>query len=201
MKRFEMNNKIQSFFSKFKWWRGEIDAIKIVPAILIFLAFLPVLPHEKKNGKLNSVLGVEASVDNFYFIFDDFTETLEIKREHPLYELAKLVEMPIANTTKHKEYLINQGSSEELAKCIVLRDLFLNNYFYDIEMKTLLNQYAPSPVPVIWITRILFKYYLDLVSTPSIRYEGFNKLVENCSKFKNMGPPSGYLDGDFSYEK
>ena len=102
MKRFEVNNKIQSFFSKFKWWRGEIDAIMIVPAILIFLAFLPVLPYEKKNGKLNTVLGVEASVNNFYFIFDDFTETIEIKREHPLYELVKLAEMPIPNTTKHK---------------------------------------------------------------------------------------------------
>ena len=201
MKRLEVNNKIQSFFSKFKWWRGEIDAIKIVPAILIFLAFLPVLPHEKKNGKLNSVIGFEASVNNFYFIgFDNFFENHEIKPEDSLYDLTKLVETPIPNTTKHKEYLINQGASEELAKCIIIRDLFLNNYFIDNEMKILLNKYPPSPVPVIWITRIIFKYLLDLISTTSIRYDNFNKLIENCSKFENMGPPTGYLEGDFSFQ-
>ena len=194
---------MRSNFPKFKlkWWSWELDAVKILPAILIILAFLPVLPHEKKNGKLNSVIGFEASVNNFYFVgFENFSENHELKLEDPLYDISKLLEKPIPNITKHKKYLIKQGASEELAKCIIIRDLFLNNYFIDNEMKILLNQYPPSPVPVIWVTRIIFKYLLDLISTTSIRYDDFNKLIENCSKFKNMGPPSGYLEGDFSYK-
>ena len=186
---------------KFKWWSWELDSIKIVHAILIILAFLPVLSHEKKNGKLNSVIGFEASVNNFYLIgFENLSENHEIKPEDPFYDFSKLLETPIPNTIKHKEYLINQGASEELAKCIITRDSFLNNYFIDNEMKILLNKYPPSPVPVIWVTRIIFKYWLDLISTTSIRYDDFNKLIENCSKFENMGPPSGYLEGDFSYK-
>ncbi len=67
-------------------------------------------------------------------------------------------------------------------------------------MRILLNTYPPSPVPIIWLTRIPVKYLLELISTTSIRYDDFNKLIENCSKFENMGPPSGYLEGDFSYK-
>ena len=33
------------------------------------------------------------------------------------------------------------------------------------------------------------------------RFEDFNKLVDKCSKFKNMAPTPGYLEDDFSYEK
>ena len=163
--------------------------------------FFTCSPTREEERKIEFCYGFEASVNNFYFIgFDNFFENHEIKPEDPLYDISKLLEKPIPNTTKHKEYLINQGASEELAKCIIIRDLFLNNYFIDNEMKILLNKYPPSPVPVIWITRIIFKYLLDLISTTSIRYDNFNKLIENCSKFENMGPPSGYLEGDFSYK-
>ena len=59
-----------SFFSKFKfkWWSWERDALQLLSVYLIILAFLPVLPYEKKDGKLVSVLGFNASVENFYYI-------------------------------------------------------------------------------------------------------------------------------------
>ena len=203
-----MNKKIQSFFSKFKfkWWSWELDAVKIVPAILMLLAFLPVLPHEKKDGKLISVLGVEASVNNFYEIgwrkvFATEAEGEEILKGEAFYELDKLYEIAITNTRKHKEYLMKKGIPIEKASCIIMRDFFLYNYFMDNDAKVILNKYPPSPVPAVWMIRIPFKYLLELISTTSIRFEDFNTLVDKCSKFKNMAPPTGYLEDDFSYEK
>ena len=203
-----MNKKIQSFFSKFKFkfWSWELDAVKVVPAILIVLAFLPVLPYEKKNGKLISVLGLEASVNNFYEIgwrkvFATEAEGEEILKGEAFYELAKLSEIAIPNTRKHKEYLMKKGIPIEKASCIIMRDFFLYNYFMDNDAKVILNKYPPSPVPAVWMIRIPFKYLLELISTTSIRFEDFNTLVDKCSKFKTIGPPPGYLEDDFSYEK
>ena len=67
--------KIFSFFSKFKfkWWSWEIDAIKILNYFIIILAFLPILPYEKKDGKLISVMGFEARENNFYIRLSDFS--------------------------------------------------------------------------------------------------------------------------------
>jgi len=205
-----MNKKIQSFFSKFKfkWWSWELDVVKLVPAILIMLAFLPVLPYEKKEGKLHSVIGFEASVDNFYEIGSmkflgsvNGKGTKKSLKGEAFHELAKHSEKPIPNPIKHKDYLINEGVTADLAQCISLRDFILYNYFWDNEMRILINQYPPSPVPVIWLARITIKYIVDLLATTSNRFENFNKLIEKCSKFENISPPSGYLEDDFSYER
>ncbi len=109
-----------SFFSKFKfkWWSWELDAVKIVPAIIILLAFLPVLPYEKKDGKLVSVLGIEASVNNFYLVgWGVFDQSIDEEQSMDddaieennddfeggsLDELAKLLEEPIPDVPKHK---------------------------------------------------------------------------------------------------
>ena len=59
---------MKNFFSKFKFliWSWEFDILKIFPYLFLFISFLPILPYEKKEGKLISVLGKEASVENFY---------------------------------------------------------------------------------------------------------------------------------------
>ena len=201
---------MRSFFSKFKfkWWSWELDSVKLVPALLILLACLPVLPYERKEGKLVSVLGMEASVDNFYFIgFGNLLDE-EFKEEDSdwteggsLNDLVKLSEEPIPNTQKQKEHLMNQGSSEEFAKCIIMRDLFIYSYFFDKEVRYLLNKYPPSPVPIVWIARSAMKEVLDYTYTPYVRYKDFNKLIEICSEFQNIAPPKGYLEGDFRYKK
>ena len=63
--------KIFSKF-KFKWWSWEIDAVKLFPFIVLVLAFLPILPYEKKDGQLISVMGFEAKENNFYLNLKDF---------------------------------------------------------------------------------------------------------------------------------
>jgi len=204
-----MNKKKNSIFSKFKfkWWSWELDSVKILPALLIMFAFLPVLPYEKKDGKLMSVFGIEASVNNFYEIGWRKASAIEaeggyeILKGEAFYGLAKHLETPIPNTIKHKEYLIKKGIPIEKANCIILRDFLLYSYYWDNEMRILLNTYPPSPVPIIWLARIPVKYLLELIATTSTRFEDFNKLVKKCSKFKNMSPPVGYLEGDFSYKR
>ena len=110
---------MRSFFSKFKfkWWSWELDAVKIVPAIIILLSFLPVLPYEKKEGKLMSVLGFEASVDNFYVIGLGMlaNEAQDLKKGAPLYDLVNFVnsgEQQLRNLTQHRESLIYRGASK-----------------------------------------------------------------------------------------
>ena len=57
---------------KFKWWSWEIDTVKLFPFIILVLAFLPILPYEKKDGQLISVMGFEARENNFYLNLKDF---------------------------------------------------------------------------------------------------------------------------------
>ena len=203
-----------SLFSKFKfkWWSWELDAVKIVPAIIILLSFLPVLPYEKKEGKLMSVLGFEASVENFYFIGlgmlvnEDQQEDQDLKKGAPLDDLVNLVnlgeqQLRNINITQFEESLINRGASKELAKCQVQRDFLLYNYFYDSEFRYLLNIYTPSPVPIVWMARSTIKTVLEMIAYPSIRFKDFEKLIDKCSNFEDMAPPKGYLEGDFTYKK
>ena len=63
--------KILSKF-KLKWWSWEIDTVKLFPFIILVLAFLPILPNEKKDGQLISVMGFEANENNFYLNLNDF---------------------------------------------------------------------------------------------------------------------------------
>ena len=202
---------MRSFFSKFKfkWWSWELDAVKLLPALLIVLAFLPVLPYEKKDGELVSVLGFDASAKNFYFVgWKIFSDEYQGEDEDEwkegggsLYPLVSLWGKQQPEIQKQKEYLLNQGATEQLATCIVIRDTLLSNYFFEAENRTLLNKYPPSPVPAIWLARSIIKNGLDLLIYTDIKSGTFAKLRDKCSEFKNMAPPKGYLEGDFSYEK
>ena len=135
--------KIFSFFSKFKfkWWSWEIDAIKILNYFIIILAFLPILPYEKKDGKLISVMGFEARENNFYIRLSDFSlidtnseERLkyEAKKTNKvqennlsiLYEIGKYLEKNgIVNNEKYKNYLDSKNYSEELKTCLIFRNM------------------------------------------------------------------------------
>ena len=201
---------MRSFISKFKfkWWSWELDAVKMLPAFLIVLAFLPVLPYEKKDGKLVSVLGFDASTKNFYFVgwkilsdeYEGEDEDEWKKGGGSLYDVVSSFGKPVPNIKKQKEYLLNLGASEKLADCITIRDSFLYSYFFEADTRTLLNKYPPSPVPAIWLARLHVKYILDSLIYPDINYKTFAKLREKCSVFEVV-PPKGYLEGDFSYEK
>ena len=176
------------FNFKFKWWSWEIDTLKLLPFAFLVLAFLPILPYEKKDGKLTAVLGFEAVEDNFYTLhFND--------------EIMETVSSEMRDAERQKKYLLDQGYSKEIAGCLVVRDLFLDNYFYENELKIGFHKWTSSPVPAIFLARVLFKDYVERQVPPSSSYKSFEKLIKKCKKFGDIVPPPGYLDNEFKYEK
>ena len=173
---------------KFKWWSWEIDTLKLLPFAFLVLAFLPILPYEKKDGKLSSVLGYEAVEDNFYTLhFSD--------------EIMDTFSREMRDAERHKKYLLDQGYSNEIAGCLIVRDLLLDNYFYENELKIGFHKWTSSPVPAIFLARTLFKDYLERQVPPSSSYDSFEILIKKCKKFGNIVPPPGYLNNQFKYEK
>ena len=206
--------KIFLFFSKFKfkWWSWEIDAIKILNYFIIILAFLPILPHEKKDGQLISVMGFEARENNFYIRLSDFfirdsnyEKSLEdetqkkIKlKENNLSILAEIGEYlennGIVNNEKYKKYLDSKNYSEELKTCLILRNMIMSEIVTDSKIIMILHDYVPSPVPAIWVLRIFFHYVLDHLSTRYITSEMLEKGAKKCSEFEYLWPSEKYLD-------
>ena len=173
---------------KFKWWSWELDTLRVLPFIFLVLAFLPILPYEKKDGKLISVMGYEAVENNFYTL-------------HLNDQILDLVSMDFPNYQSQKQYLLNEGYSKEEASCVYMRDLYLNDYFYNNQLKILFYKWTASPVPIMWLARILFMDLLKRDTISSSSYETFEKLINRCKAFGNLVPPPGYLDNKFNYEK
>ncbi len=206
--------KIFSFFSKFKfkWWSWEIDAIKILNYFIIFLAFLPILPHEKKDGQLISVMGFEARENNFYIRLSDFSiiDTNYEKRlekdpqkttklqENNLSILAEIGEYleknGIVNNEKYENYLNSKNYSEELKTCLILRNMIMSEIVTDSKIRRILHDYVPSPVPAIWVLRIFFHYILDYLSTPYITSTMLERGQKKCNEFDYLWPSEKYLD-------
>tara|TARA_Y100001933_G_C18839519_1_gene496923 strand:- start:262 stop:864 length:603 start_codon:yes stop_codon:yes gene_type:complete len=192
---------MKKFFKKFKfkWFSWEIDSVKLFPFLILFLAFLPILPHEKKGGKLFSVLGLEANVNNFYDLGIKSLEEGGTKEGDALYSLEKLSNLDFP-FIKHREYLLEKGYEKDLMNCILLRDLFVYNLHYQSEQSYILNSYVPSPVPVVWFSRLLIKQFVDNIILSTFRMEELNSYLNKCSKYGEMFTPKGYLDGDFKHE-
>jgi len=192
---------MKKFFKKFKfkWFSWEIDSVKLFPFLILFLAFLPILPHEKKGGKLFSVLGLEANVNNFYDLGIKSLEEGGTKEGDALYSLEKLSDLDFP-FIKHREYLLEKGYEKDLMNCILLRDLFVYNLHYQSEQSYILNSYVPSPVPVVWFSRLLIKQFVDNIILSTFRMEELNSYLNKCSKYGEMFTPKGYLDGDFKHE-
>ena len=192
---------MEKFFKKFKfkWFSWEIDSVKLFPFLILFLAFLPILPHEKKGGKLFSVLGLEANVNNFYDLGIKSLEEGGTKEGDALYSLEKLSDLDFP-FIKHREYLLEKGYEKDLMNCILLRDLFVYNLHYQSEQSYILNSYVPSPVPVVWFSRLLIKQFVDNIILSTFRMEELNSYLNKCSKYGEMFTPKGYLDGDFKHE-
>ena len=208
--------KIFSFFSKFKfkWWSWEIDAVKILNYFIIILAFLPILPYEKKDGKLISVMGFEARENNFY-ILDDFSLMDTNSEERLKYEVQKtnkvqennlsilaeigeyLEKNGIVNNEKYKNYLDSKNYSEELKSCLILRNMLMSELVVDSKIRRVRHDYVPSPVPAIWVLRIFIDYILDYLSTPYFTLEMLERGAKKCSEFEHLWPSEKYLDLTF----
>ena len=208
--------KIFSFFSKFKfkWWSWEIDAIKILNYFIIILAFLPILPYEKKDEKLISVMGFEARENNFY-ILGDFTmvDTSSVERlkdeaqktnkveennSSILVEIGEYLEKNgLVNKEKYKNYLDSKIYSEELKTCLILRNMLMSEIVVDSKIRKTFHDYVPSPVPAIWVLRIFIHYFVDYLTTPYFTSEMLEWGAKKCSEFDHLWPSEKYLDLTF----
>ena len=209
--------KIFSYFSKFKlkWWSWEIDTIKLLNYFVIFLAFLPILPYEKKDGKLISVMGFEARENNFYIRLSDFslidtnsekrikyeaqkTNTLQENNFSILNEIGEYLEKNgIVNNEKYENYLDSKNYSQELKTCLILRNMIMSEIVVDSKIRRILHDYVPSPVPAIWVLRIFIHYILDYLSTPYFTSEMLERGAKKCSEFDYLWPSEKYLDLTF----
>tara|TARA_B100000212_G_scaffold328674_1_gene293143 strand:- start:145 stop:732 length:588 start_codon:yes stop_codon:yes gene_type:complete len=186
---------------KLKWWSWEIDSTSIFMTIFLGLLFLPILPHEKKEGKLISVIGFEASVSNFYAL--GLSNDSNPKEGDAFYGLDKhFEETKIISLKEQKNFLLKKGYSEDLASCISKRDYFLWLGFDVGEMRYHIRTYPPSPVPLIWVTRALISHIVfDHMISMDIRADQFKKLQKNCLQFGDTMPPKDYLKGKYNYSE
>ena len=176
----------------------------------MFISFLPILPYEKKEGKLSSVLGKKASVENFYELgFKSLDSLFGLyitgkegyipKEGEAFYELYKLGEQPIPSTSGQRKFLQNNGYEKQLIDCIVMRDFFLYIYFSDSEIRYLLDNYPTSPVPVVWLVRLIIKEVMSQNIYPYARFKNTNTLIDKCSKYGDRFMPPGYLQDKYDY--
>ena len=167
---------------KFKWWSWEIDTLKLLPFAFLVLAFLPILPYEKKDGKLISFLGTEAANSNFYDLF--LTKTSSFIAQIKDYD-----------GDYAKKYYLNKGFSDNKASCLVVRDLIINQANFENKMNNSLNKDTFSPVPVIWLTRLIGR---DFVSGNLAKIEiSEGNFIKNCGE--EILPP-GFFNNEFNYQ-
>ena len=159
---------MKKFFKKFKfkWFSWEIDSVKLFSFLILFLAFLPILPYEKKDGQLITVMGFEARENNFYIRLSDFsildtnsekkledepqkTNKVQENNLSSLKEIEKYLEKNgIVNNEKYKDYLDSKNYSERLKKCLNLRNFLMSEIVVSSKIERKLHEYVPSPVPV-----------------------------------------------------
>ena len=200
---------MKNFLSKFTFlkWSWEFDILKIFPYLFLFISFLPILPYEKKEGKLSTVLGKEASVENFYELGIKTLDSLmgfNIGKEsyipmggEAFYELYKFYEQPIPSVVGQRKFLQSKGYKKQLIDCIVMRDFSLYVFFSDSEVRYLLNNYPPSPVPTIWLVRLIIKEVMSQNIDPYVRFKSLNNHIDKCSKYGDRFMPPGYLQDKY----
>ena len=181
----------------------------IVAAILFALPFLPIIPYLRTNDAIYLFGVIEGKVDNFYEVglglfsnneVDYLKNPSKFDERGALFDLAKISEQTIPDAVKHKNYLIEKGLNKDQAYCISMRDFLFNDYFYQIEATKSIHKYKPSPVPVVWFVRsALVGWFLDEIRIPAVDIKMYKKLSDKCSKYKNIFPPKGYLNDDFSF--
>ena len=197
---------------QFKWWSWEIDTIKLLPFIILVLAFLPILPYEKKDGQLISVMGFEAKENNFYLRLSDFrlintsdiesntSNTDQIKNKPDSGSVMGLISSYLdknGDIDKYKKYLETTNYSENLKQCLILRNMLMSNLIIDSEIQNLLYLYIPSPVPAIWFSRFIIVQILELIYEPQYPTEMLQKGSKKCGEFEHLWPSEKYLDLTF----
>jgi len=197
---------------QFKWWSWEIDTVKLLPFIILVLAFLPILPYEKKDGQLISVMGFEAKENNFYLRLSDFrmldtsekesntSNTDQIKNKPDSGNVMALISSYLdknGDIDEYKKYLETTNYSENLKQCLILRNMLMSNLVIDSEIQNLFYLYIPSPVPAIWFSRFIIVQILELITEPYYTTEMLKKGSKKCGEFEHLWPSEKYLDLTF----
>ena len=213
---------MKKLFSKFQFksWREKLDIVKILPYFVIVLSFLPILPHKKEDGKLVSVLGFEAIENNYYLRPQDFelvstlgeekedsleSEAIQSKNNKnddnykgALTKIASYLENNgIAKIQGYKNYLDTTNYSEELKQCLILRNTLMSSLVLDQEVKRLFNLYIPTPVPAMWLFRLIIIQIVENIIGQYATYEVLEKGLKKCGEFENLWPSEKYLDLTF----
>ena len=202
-----MNNKVNLNINRFrfKWWSWDVDIPRSALLLFVILSLLPVLPYEREDGELK-VLGMPASVDNFYdlgikaFSSQVDYKNVTFKKGSIGYQLTTLADFPIPNFIDYKKHLISKGASEDLATCIISRDMMFVFGAQYMESSKILYEYPPSPVPAVWMYRSIQSNILSYISQPSTQpwRNVFEKVSKKCEPFKYMGPSTDLIE-KFNY--
>ena len=171
---------------------------KLDYAIFIFLiiGFLPVIPFEKKDGILY-VGGFESNNKNFYSF--KYLENLAVDKINNNFEPTDKFNKEFStfiDSKKYSSYLKNKKLEDEIAKCIVKRDSYLVALSTQVNTTRELIKLSPSPVPFIWIARLMTNYFLIEISYPEFptTNELIKKLSKNCDDSKFITAPKNLLD-------
>ena len=177
--------KIFSKF-KFKWWSWEIDTFKLLPFAFLVLAFLPILPYEKKDGRFISFLGTEVSNNNFYDL--GLTKTFSLVSNDDNIDGDYV-----------KKYYLNKGFSDKKASCLTVRDFVINQADFENKFYESSNQDTFSPVPVIWLTRLISRdFIMSRIAKMEFSYDNF---IKSCGEeFSELIIPPGILNNGFNYQ-
>ena len=171
---------------KLKWWSWEIDIFKLIPAAFLVIIFLPILPYEKKDGKLFSFLGSEVSNNNFYDLFLTKTNSL-VAQDNDF------------DSDYAKKYYLNKGFSDKKASCLIVRDIVISQANFENKFYDSLKKDTFSPVPVIWLTRLITRdFYISNVAKMEFSYDAF---IKSCGEeFSRLIIPPGILNNEFNYQ-
>ena len=199
----KINLNINRF--RFKWWSWDVDISRSALLLFVILSLLPVLPYEREDGEL-TVLGMTASVDNFYdlgikaFSSQVDYKNVTFKKGSIGYELMKIEKLPFPNFSGYEKHLRSKGASEDLAKCIIRRDLMFVVGTQQIEVSKILSEYPLSPVPAVWMYRSIQSNILSYLFQPSTQpwRSVFEKVSKKCEPFKYMGPSTDLIE-KFNY--
>ncbi len=208
------NFTMKKFLKKFqlKWWSWEIDTVKLLPFIIFVLAFLPILPYEKKDGQLISVMGIEAKENNFYLRLSDFSLITNLEIESNISNTEQIKYKPDSGSVmalissyidkngdigEYAKYLETTNYSENLKQCLILRNMLMSDLVFNSELQRLYYLYIPSPVPAIWFFRIIIVHMLEVIGKPYFPIEMLQKGSKKCGEFKHLWPSEKYLDLTF----
>ena len=112
----------------------------------------------------------------------------------------KIEKLPIPNSSGFKKHLRSKGASEDLAKCIIMRDLMFVVGTQQMEVSKILSEYPLSPVPAVWMYRSIQSNILSHWFQPSTQpwRSVFEKVSKKCEPFKYMGPSTDLIE-KFNY--